>query len=458
MSAIFFRPSSGAAADFIPFYKDGVFYLFYLQDFRDIEKEGEGTPWYLVETRDFVTFSQPREVLPRGTKTEQDYYVFTGSVIEKDGLYHCFYTGHNPYLAENGCVEGIMHAVSTDLYTWEKYREDTFFADPSRFEKDDWRDPFVFYHEPSGEYWMLLAAKLLEGPVHQRGCTVLCTSKDLRNWEIQDALWAPGLYSTHECPDVFRIGDWWYLIFSEFSDRSLTRYRMAKSLRGPWICPEKDSFDTRAYYAAKTAFDGKNRYLFGWLSSRDGETDKGGWQWGGSLVVHQLVQSPDGTLSVRIPDTVAGRPGQPVPLTLGTETILQGNDSVQFTGLPKRCRITAEFTINSMAGEFGLFLRSDKAREQQYIVRCHCGVNMAEIDVRPRYGDSLEMTQLRTNTDLSPGAHSCTILLDESACVVYFDDKTALSGRLYDHNGSDWGFYTKEACITVQKIQISSFL
>ena len=56
----------------------------------------------------------------------------------------------------------------------------------------------------------------------------------------------------HEMPDLFKIGDWWYHIVTEYSDRSKMVYRMSKSLEGPWIAPKDDAFDGRAYYAGRT--------------------------------------------------------------------------------------------------------------------------------------------------------------------------------------------------------------
>ena len=42
--------------------------------------------------------------------------------------------------------------------------------------------------------------------------------RDLKSWEVREPFWTPGLYFTHECPDLFRMGDWWYLVFSKFSE------------------------------------------------------------------------------------------------------------------------------------------------------------------------------------------------------------------------------------------------
>ena len=42
----------------------------------------------------------------------------------------------------------------------------------------DWRDPFPFWNEEAGEYWMLLAAREKAGPDNRRGCIALMTSPD----------------------------------------------------------------------------------------------------------------------------------------------------------------------------------------------------------------------------------------------------------------------------------------
>ena len=232
-------------------------------------------------------------MLARGTPSDQDLFVFTGSTLRGLGKHHIFYTGHNPHLRAAGKPEqGVMHAVSEDMNTWTKLPADTFYAPPSHFEANDWRDPFVFWNDEAGEFWMLLAARLKSGPSRRRGCTALCSSKDLSQWTVREPFWTPGLYFTHECPDLFRIGDWWYLVFSEFSDLVRTRYRMSRSIKGPWLTPKHDFFDGRAFYAAKTASDGKRRFLFGWDPTRAEKKDYYRWDWGGNLVVHELAQEP----------------------------------------------------------------------------------------------------------------------------------------------------------------------
>lgn len=113
MEQLFYRPEDGVAADFIPFYYDGEFRLFYLKDYRDVQNHGEGTPWFQITTRDFVQFWELGEMIPRGNAAQQDLYVYTGSILQAQGQFHIFYTGHNPYyIAEGKPQEAVMHAVS----------------------------------------------------------------------------------------------------------------------------------------------------------------------------------------------------------------------------------------------------------------------------------------------------------------------------------------------------------
>ncbi len=107
-----------------------------------------------------------------------------------------------------------------------------------------------------------------------------------------------------------------------------------------------------AFYAAKTASDGKNRFIFGWNPTRSDNKDNGGWNWGGNLVVHQVVQQPNGELAVRVPATVANAFNKPLQQSLvtaagesiGTKEVVEIKatgrfDAVKGGMLPATCRL-----------------------------------------------------------------------------------------------------------------------
>ncbi len=460
MNPLYYKPEHAWAADFIPFFKDGTYYLYYLLDWRDKEKYGEGTPWYLITTKDLVHFTDHGEMLARGSRDEQDLYVFTGSAVEGLGKYHIFYTGHNHYLAaQDKPMQGIMHAVSDDLLHWNKLPEEVFYAPQERFEPHDWRDPFVFWNEQTEEFWMLVCARLKSGPSRRRGCTALCTSKDLVHWQVSDQpFYAPGLYHTHECPDLFHWGDWWYLLFSEYSERTVTRYRMARSLQGPWLAPQQDTLDGRALYAAKTASDGQRRYLFGWNPTREGAKDYHTWQWGGNLAFHELWQRPDGTLAVRPPEPVLNafsascssvfQPGLGESLISSQSVRLAAPESFacSTTGLmPAACRIEASVTFEPGALGCGLVLRSSADYEQGYYIRLEPRCQRIVFDAWPRPGDQPYMLGLERPLALVPGQSvRITVLIEDTIAEVYVNGDTAMSARMYDIPTGSWGFFVQQ--------------
>ena len=461
MTSFFYKPADGWSADFIPFYENGRYHLFYLLDWRDKAGHGEGTPWYQLSSTDLVHFTEHGSMLARGTQSEQDLYVFTGSVIKAQGIYHIFYTGHNPHLRQQGKPEqAVMHAISHDLLTWQKVPEDSFFAPQTGYEPHDWRDPFVFWNEESQEYWMLLAARVTHGPSRRRGCTALCASKDLKTWEVREPLWSPALYFTHECPDLFRMGEWWYLIFSEFSDTHQTRYRMSRTLNGPWLAPADDAFDTRAYYAAKTASDGKRRFLFGWNPTREGETDEGRWQWGGNLVIHEIVQQPDGTLATKVPPEVAGHFATQTALTIepqigawqiaGDSSAVDAQDGFAWCRLgtmPATCRLDATITFSASTAAVGLVVRADAGLDAYYQVRLEPHHQRLVFDRWPRPGDQPIMLERPVTLRPDTPVH-LQLFADGTLFEIYVDGKVALSTRGYAHTGGDWGVYVNQGSAT----------
>ena len=510
----FYRPTDGVAADFIPLHWKGNYHLFYLKDYRDEAGHGEGTPWFQVVTKDFVNFDDWGEMLPRGPKDSQDVWVFTGSAIERQGTFHIFYTGHNSHFYNTEKpVQQVMHATSPDLCTWTKNPEFMFRAPGELYEKDDWRDPFVFWNADANEYWMLLAARRKAViPGRNRGCTALAVSPDLQTWRVAEPFWAPDEYFTHECPDLFRIGDWYYLVYSTFTERCVTHYRMSRSLAGPWLCPPNDTFDGRAFYAAKTAgeTDGRHvieperaevgtaavrsedsvllaegeepaeeareqpgaarrrRFVFGWLPTRKDQKDDGSWEWGGNLVVHQIAQHLDGTLSVHVPDGVLAPFAtklqlQPKPF-LGEWKIKKNAISAAAVGrfsaltlgtMPGECLVETAVKFKKWTQSCGLLLRAGKRTQQAaslhtddkldscYQVRLEPANQRMVIDRWPRPGDQPFM--LERPLAMKPGKPVALQVFVEGSClVVYANHQVALSCRMYDHPGGSLGLFVAE--------------
>lgn len=435
MGKIFYKPENGFAADFIPFWDNGEFYLYYLHDFRNVDHHGEGTPWKLVKTKDFINFTEMGEVLSRGTVFSQDLYVFTGSVFKKsENDYYLFYTGHNPHFSDRP-KQAVMIATSTDLVTWKKRPEFTFYADNNIYESDDWRDPFVYFDNENNKFAMLLASRLISGGKNRRGCTVKLLSDDLFKWEIEKTFWAPDSFFTHECPDYFKIGRYWYLIFSEFSHKRTTQYRISEFHEGPWVMPEDGGvLDGPAFYAAKTFKANGSRYLFGWNPTKQKSKDEGAWEWGGNLVVHELYQNPDGTLGQMMPSEIESS---------FSDTIFRGNIDLGEPGkatshiidydLPETYYISADISFDEHVSHAGVALRYNVEEDESYWYVFEPKQNKFHFDRYPN--EAWRFTNflgIEKNLNLLPGSkHHLDIIIDQDVCVAYLDNKLALSSRMY---------------------------
>jgi beta-fructofuranosidase len=154
------------------------------------------------------------------------------------------------------------------MKNWTKLKNFKITA-PSGYYDFEFRDPHVFYNEQEGKYWMLISAKN-----NDRKAVILkmtTTNPATGNWVSEGAIYTSNplkAYIMLECPDLFKMGNYWYLIFSEnWSQNSGTHYRISSSPNGPWTKPVNDQLDGSYLYAAKTASDGTNRFLFGWNAS-----------------------------------------------------------------------------------------------------------------------------------------------------------------------------------------------
>lgn len=464
--SIFYRPGDGFVGDVIPFYWQGQYHAFYLKAPLPPRRHGaDGTAYAHVVSTDLAHWEEwPLVIEPGGPGEPDDLSCFTGSVIERNGVFSLFYTGYRG----SDKPQTICRAISHDLRTWQKDPGNPLFAADTRwYETLDWRDPFPFWNEEAGEYWMLLAAREKTGPVNRRGCIALVTSPDLEQWTVQPPFWAPRLYYTHECPDLFRWGDQWVLVYSTFTERHITHFRLSRTLAGPWLAPTNDAFDTRAFYAAKTAGDGQRRFVFGWNPTRDGETDSGRWDWAGNMVVHELKSSADGGFACHVPPAVDALPTHAQPIAfqpcVGEWAAAAGRYSARTDGyaaallgpLPESCVVDCTIALDPATRAVGLLLHSDSATETYYQLRLEPGRNRVVIDRWPRPGD--EPFMLERPLTLTAGQDvRLKVLIDGTMVTAYVNDAVALDCRAYDHRGGELGLFVAEGEATISNVSIRS--
>lgn len=477
--AALYRPATGWVGDVIPFADGDDAVLFYLHVHRTA---GVGTPWDVIRTQDFVEFDDRGTAIASGGPRAVDFNAYTGSVVVHEGRHHLFYTGHNPERVDDATGEALQlvcHAVSDDgMATWTKLPNDTFGA-PEGYERCDWRDPFVFRPESDGPWRMLLAARRDGGPTRRRGLIAQCVSDDLTTWRVVEPFWDPGLYVAHECPEVFQIGAWWYLVYSECSEQFATRYRMSRTPFGPWSVPELDSFDGRAFYAAKTLLVGGRRFAVGWIPTREGSTDDGPWQFAGDMAVHEVHQKSDGTLGFSLPTSIKdafgrARGAQVRPVTGGwtdegrllSANVPDGWAVAVGETLPPTCVVSVDIDVTLGARAIGIVLRSSADGDEGYFVRLEPSRQRMTFDRWPRLrtgptqwqisGDVPHLVELERFARIQPGRHHLDVLIDGSACVVYLDHDVAMSARIYDRPTGRLGLFVQEGAGAFDNLTISA--
>jgi beta-fructofuranosidase len=467
--------------DCIPYYEDGKYYVFYLHDPRSkSEKFAEDTTWYLVSTTNFINFEEHGEAIHRGGDDQPNKNIYTGSVIKAvDGTYYAFYTAFNDQYRINGkSRQLVMAATGKDLSSLKTDKSFLLESDDKIYETFDWRDPFVFWNEDEKSYWMILAARLKGSGAHRGGCLALCKSKDLVHWSYEDPFYAPNMYITMECPDLFRIGDYWYLVFSTFSDRFVTHYRMAKTINGPWIIPVRDAFDCRANYAIKTASDGKNRYTFGWIASKASATDQGEWEWGGTLVTHKIRQEPStGLLYSTAPwesGTFFRNTKKPRSWRLFNAAEIDAEKSLAFSSETLGAALIEvpgdgfEFELELEVqgnGEFGMVLHGDLNLEEGYFLRMDPKTGIVAWDLWPRTkpgeyqwqiaGDKPYIMETAVHFSKKDNYH-LRIIREFQNTVVYINDEAALSCPLYNFRGGYIGPYIVQGTVIIRDCSVNT--
>ncbi|MFP3712439.1 GH32 C-terminal domain-containing protein [Puerhibacterium sp. TATVAM-FAB25] len=464
----FYQPSGAWVGDVIPWQEGGAFHLFYLYESRRTPRDG--MPWHRVITDNLVDFHETGSALASGGPAAADFNVYTGSIVlDGEGIHHAFYTGQNPDVCgEDGRpLQVVMHASSSDgMRSWQRHPDDTFGASPG-YETGDWRDPFVFWDEDSQVWRMLITARHAHGPARRRGVIAQCTSRDLASWQPAPSFWDPRRYIAHECPEVFQWGEWWYLVYSEFSDAFTTRYRMARSLEGPWIAPEHDTLDGRAYYAAKSAARDGRRFFFGWIASREGARDDGAWEWAGTMSVLEAEQRHDGTLAFHPTEELRQAFAEPVD-GVAPGTVLRAPDGYTCTVAPAEApgafRMVARFDVTEGTGECGVLLRASADGDEAYVLRLEPKRGRLVFDRWPRRatgaeqwqisGDVPFVVELERPCTLQPGIHELEVIVDGDICVASVDNSTVLSTRLYDRPSGRIGAFVGEGTVTVEELTV----
>ena len=455
---VFYQAPHARTGDVIPKYIDGKYQLFYLKNWTDRTAPDFVPGWHRMESNDLVHMSAETPIHVRGG---------TGDLIFHEGKWHLF-----------ACIfpdgkQFITHYISPDgsLDHWEYQEEDTFGPDGVIYHKSDWRDPRIEYCPETKEFRMILAARVND-PHSQTGCVGLCVSKDLKHWEYRQPEYYPRRFNgACECPDIFTMGGWEYLVFSSYTTLFGNYYVKRPLGSKHWQLPANHRLDSRGFYAAKTAGYGDERYLFGWLPTKEENIfgfwpdkfpgkDYRTWDWGGGMVVHQMRQLSGGDLALCLPESKRALFDKPVkneyraitPDWVATsEGLLADSPAAQslalMQALPDTCHIQADIHAID-AEQAGIILRVREDMGKGYYLY-----------LEPRQGRLVYRSWLRMYEDggktfpydveqevpirrTANGRYRLEVIIEGTAATAYVNGEAALSFRMYDLEGGNLGLFS----------------
>lgn len=467
--------------DPMPFYdsKNNLYRIFYLRDRRNKDKDPNYHPISQVTTADVMAYKEINNGNPILKFGTEDPAFGTGSVIynESQGEYVMFYTGHS-----DG-KEVVLRAFSKDGVAWAKNADRVIRPAGYGYDAANFRDPFVLKYA-DGDYRMIVST-------NKNGKPVLAEFKstDLRDWE-HVGVFRDNLDYFHECVDIFKKkeNDLWYLVYSDIHDRHV-KYYVSKTYEGlktagkPYKADGK--MDGKSFYAGKTAFDGTNRYIWGWCATRFGQNhndNEAEGDWAGSLVYHQLVankESDDLNLSsikVKCPDILKDKikaetfwhpedqteeyydEAAGETKTRGYFNLTSGN-KVSLPRLYPTNRVT--FTVRGIEnGEFGLRFIDCKDHKTYSIRFGGEGDNRYRMRFVDDTNPNENINQLAVlNTDVDDwfvkSGIDITMITDNSVCVVYVNDSYAFTNRIYGMEGNPFSIFYNGSSAD-DKIKISN--
>lgn len=476
----YYKPYVGYVGDPMPFYDpvERNFKVLYLQEYRPNQVDTYHPIWGL-STDDAGSYVSMGELIPCGSASEADAALGTGSTIynEADKLYYTFYTGHTAN------QEVVMVATSPDFKTWTKNHTLYLTGTDYGYSRTDFRDPFVFRGD-DGLYHMLVSTK--EGT---KGVLAEFISSDLLAWEHAGVFMTMMWDRFYECPDVFKMGDWWYLVYSEmhssvrrvqyFKGRTLDELKATTANdAGIWPDGHEGFLDSRGFYAGKTASDGTNRYIWGWCPTREGNnnTNVGAApnepQWAGNLVAHRLIQHPDGTLTLGMVEGIDKKytSVQEVNVMAQSESGVSGNNGtytltgdayVLFNRLQEHNKISFTVKTASASDRFGFSFARGTDSEKYYSV-----IVNPESDTQRKINFEEEGAEgigfvagidgYMFNTP-ADNVYNVTVYTDNSVCVVYINDNVAYTNRIYGTQKNCWSINNYGGTIEVSGINIACY-
>lgn len=300
--------ADGYYGDVHPFYDEEsrTMYMYYLSTGKQSSGYIPTFQSLLTTSRNMIQYNDVKIQLDESAPCEQDLYYVLNVIKDADGKYRSSF-GFGNYAGTS---------VSDDLITWKRGSEP--YIDPADdvlkytyrayFDQGVYsgRDPDIYYDKDSKQYYCIV--------MNYFSSAAASGKKSLALYKGDEK----GIFSTKstkvldftgkgdpECPQIKKIGDRWYVFYSESGTGTSGNVgRFAYRVGDIGVAPENVDWESKKEFyldggdvhAAQLCKIGDYYYMYGWISYRPHES-----VWGGYInLPREVFVREDGTLGARL--------------------------------------------------------------------------------------------------------------------------------------------------------------
>ncbi|MHB1485635.1 MAG: glycoside hydrolase family protein [Saccharofermentanales bacterium] len=438
-----FCSETGWFGDAMPLYENGTYHIYYTK----LRKDDGKLCWGHISSANLIDYTEHADSL---LADEDDKWLLTGCVIKNKDIFYAFYA-----VIGNDGRSRIFRAKSFDGVVFQKERQelvpfdDSLYSDPGT-----WRDPCVFWNENEKCWWMVFCAKApFIHPNNFHGCLGLAKSSDFENWVLQPPFWNDGITSAPECPDIFKLGNRWALIYYWHD----TRIRFADDLYGNWERTKVISPDHFDFMAAKHMSDGTRNILAGWIPRK--KCDCSERTWGGNLAIPRELYIKDGSPATRFVNELDSM--FPHGKIINNDNIhvdaVDKGIITSFEETPADYRLQANFELEGGNLNLCLFIRADDEIRNGYAIIFDRPAAMIRLRELYEWDQRPDLAVIPWY-DSSSSSLSVDLVVHEDILEMCVDSAYTMVSRFMKNAGEKLAIYIQDGVVDIKSISISAFL
>lgn len=455
-SRLHYKPSAGWFGDAHPVFFKGEWLVYYIEVPDEPFRRGlDGMESALVVSRDLIHWEKrniiaSRPLRPLEITTDQEH---RGKLFSLYG----------------GSPLGIDLAISEDGILWNPVPANPVMPFPPERGKliQRFTDPHTFYNPAEGLYYATLTVNMIGRPEEVAGLLYGATSEDMFTWSKPKPIYDPGNLPDPECPDLFNLGGYFYLLagWSPGGRVGQAFYRIADHPGGPWRIPPIDSLDSTEFKVPNSATDGNRRLLFGWVPTYVQRRDYERGEWAGHMAFpREFAVGEKGILYLKAPEELKelrneSIPVEPLQLIHGKAVVSKegiqnqpGEDYVEILlpGESTYYELEATFTLGADCPAAGMIIHAGEGVFAGYEVVIDVARQVLLLRTRHELHRHLAFTEI----SLSSGetAH-LRMIVDGDIVEAFLNDRYSLVGRIHRMPAHPrTGFFVHRGEATIRKI------